>query len=239
MANKVIRLECSQQLVNYRKPASFQIKETYPLPPYSTVIGMIHAAAGFKEYQPMEVSIQGTYHSIVNELYTRYSFGIPYNPTRHQAKVKNGDKWDGITIGTGNIELITDLNLLIHINPENENLLETIKNSLLYPRTYLSLGRHEDLLTINKVEIVEIKEAGKNDEKFLNYDAYVPKKFINQYIAGYADSIYKLNKKFSITKTNMRTWDEKVETALISKGSYLYKGDWYIDKTTNDPIFLA
>ena len=55
---RAIRIQCFQNLVNYRKPTSFLIKETYPLPPYSTVIGMVHAACGFEQYHPMQVSIQ-------------------------------------------------------------------------------------------------------------------------------------------------------------------------------------
>lgn len=54
---KAIKLHCFQNLVNYKKPSSFIIKETYPLPPYSTVIGMIHAACGFKRYHRMKLSI--------------------------------------------------------------------------------------------------------------------------------------------------------------------------------------
>lgn len=54
---KAIRVECFQNLVNYRKPSSFIIKETFPLPPYSTVLGMIHAACGFTTFHPMELSI--------------------------------------------------------------------------------------------------------------------------------------------------------------------------------------
>ena len=48
--NKAIRIKCKQELVNFKKPTSLLIKETYPLPPYSTVIGMIHKACDFHEY---------------------------------------------------------------------------------------------------------------------------------------------------------------------------------------------
>ncbi len=34
-------------MVNYRVPTSFQLKESYPLPPYSTVIGMVHSLCNF------------------------------------------------------------------------------------------------------------------------------------------------------------------------------------------------
>lgn len=47
---RAIRVQCYQTLANYRKPSSFIIKETYPLPPYSTVLGMIHAICGFTDY---------------------------------------------------------------------------------------------------------------------------------------------------------------------------------------------
>ena len=68
--HRAIRLDCFQNLVNYRKPSSFIIKETYPLPPYSTVSGMIHAACGFKEYHKMKLSIQGDNKGTISDLYT-------------------------------------------------------------------------------------------------------------------------------------------------------------------------
>jgi len=71
---KAIKITARQTLASYRKPSSMQIKESYPLPPYSTVIGMIHTACGFQEYVDMSISIQGSYYSKVNELYTRYEF---------------------------------------------------------------------------------------------------------------------------------------------------------------------
>ena len=56
---KAIRLQCFQNLVNYRKPSSFIIKETFPLPPYSTVLGMIHAACGLYRISSNEAEHSG------------------------------------------------------------------------------------------------------------------------------------------------------------------------------------
>ena len=66
---KAIRVECFQNLANYRKPSSFIIKESFPLPPYSTVLGMIHTACGYREFHPMKVSIQGKNAGSVSELF--------------------------------------------------------------------------------------------------------------------------------------------------------------------------
>ena len=71
---KAIRVKLWQDMVNYKKPTSFQLKETYPLPPYSTIIGMIHSLCGYDEYKEMKISVQGKYFSKVNDLYTRYEF---------------------------------------------------------------------------------------------------------------------------------------------------------------------
>ena len=109
---KAIRLQCYQNLANYRKPSSFIIKETYPLPPYSTVSGMIHAACGFKELHRMKLSIQGTNRGTISEVYTRYSFsaGAKYKEDRHQICLKDGENY-GIYKGVANAELVCENNM--------------------------------------------------------------------------------------------------------------------------------
>lgn len=122
---KAIRVRIYQNMVNYRKPTSFQLKETYPLPPPSTVIGMVHNLCGFTEYHEMDISIQGKYHSKVNDLYTRYEFKntAKYEKGRHQLKV--GEY--GISRGVATVELLTDVELLLHILPKDQGLVEKSK----------------------------------------------------------------------------------------------------------------
>ena len=98
---RAIRVECFQNLVNYRKPSSFMIKESYPLPPYSTVLGMIHAICGYSEFHSMKISIQGKNTGSVSELYTRYSFNFDtkYDVTRHQFYFQNYPHYHPAKIG--------------------------------------------------------------------------------------------------------------------------------------------
>lgn len=239
--DKVIRVKCSQQLTNYRKPTSFQIKESYPLPPYSTIIGMVHVACGFTQYHPMEVSVQGKYHSAISEMYTKYGFGIKYDPMRHQDWVKDEDVKDGINIGIGYAELLTDVELMLHIRPEDESEIDMIKEGLQHPQNYLSLGRHEDLLCIDDIEIMNVKPW--DDDLILErYDAYIPVKYLNEISMENAGTIYNLNKVFHVNKQNLRQWSEKVRTAhtAVNKGIE-FDGDMaevYIDED-GLPVFLA
>lgn len=201
---KSIRLKLKQNLVNYKLPTSFQLKETYPLPPYSTVIGMVHNTCNYTEYKPMKISVQGKYHSKVNDLATRYEFknGMTFDATRHQIKV--GEY--GISRGVSNVELLSDVELVIHIVPEDENLVEEIFNAFKTPHEYISLGRREDLVVVDEVKIVEISEERIKDENLRidkDYRAYVPVEIIDKkkvFVEGNIDTIQYKGTMYNLTK---------------------------------------
>lgn len=210
-----IRIEAYQNLVNYRKPTSFQLKETYPLPPYSTVMGMIHAACGFTSYVPMQVSVQGKYHSKVNDLWTRYEFaGSTYEEGRHQLKIEasNGKNY-GVTRGVSTTELLVDVELVLHIVPEDEQYIPIIIEALNSPKEYLSLGRREDLLQINNVKEVEITTEITEDDQKVTFDIFVPKTLLDQTndFEKFGTS-YRINKTYEVIEIAkdkaIRRWDK-------------------------------
>lgn len=71
---KALRIVLTQSSANYRKEETLDNKMTYPLPPISTIIGAIHNACNYKEYHPMDISIQGKFESMHKEPYTDYCF---------------------------------------------------------------------------------------------------------------------------------------------------------------------
>jgi len=236
--NRAIRIKSRQALSNFRKPASFLIKETYPLPPYSTIIGMVHTACDFERgsYHQMEVSVQGVANSTISDLYTRYSFnaGASYEADRHQIQIKGESKNYGVFKGVANIELICELELIIHIKP-TDNDFEAVLNGLRNPKRYPALGRHEDLLDIFEVKDVSIE---KQREVYTKYDIYVPLKCFKNSDAdanvldkaecrqeglpdGLTGTLYSLNKEFIIK--DIRVWKEPVKAVLIPKGDSLDK----------------
>lgn len=207
---KGIRLKLYGNLVNYKKPTSFQLKETYPLPPYSTVIGMIHSICEFTEYKDMQISVQGNYNSKVNDLWTRYEFsGSKFESGRHNIKIgetivnKKGDKeivQHGATRGVTTSELLVDVNLIIHIVPKDESLLDTIYSCLKNPKEYISLGRREDIVRIDEVKKVEILDKVNNANITLEYDAYVPEDSIDS--VNTEATKYKINKCYEQLKVS-------------------------------------
>lgn len=71
---KSLRIILRQNSANYRREETITNKQTYPLPPFSTVIGALHNACGFQSYQPIDISIQGKFESMHKEMYVDYSF---------------------------------------------------------------------------------------------------------------------------------------------------------------------
>ena len=222
---QVIRVIARQTLASYRKPSSMQVKETYPLPPYSTVIGMVHAACGFENYVDMDVSIQGSYYSTVNDIYTRYEFKPNYyEKGRHSIKIESNTGTTGLTVGPAYIELLTNVRLVFHIKPKDGSMLETIYNGLIRPKEYLSLGRKEDLLVIEDVKVVNIEEKELEEDYTFENDIYIPwsneiKEHLNLY-----GTMYNLNKEYSInSKTKLRYWKKQIKANYVAKKSVLYE----------------
>ena len=250
---KAIKLKLYQNMVNYKVPTSFQLKESYPLPPYSTVIGMVHSLCDFKEYKPMKISISGSYFSKVNDLYTRYEFknGNPFEMGRHQLNV-NGY---GINRGVATAELLVDVNLTIHIIPEDqsEEFLNTIFEAFKYPREYPSLGRREDIVLIKDVKIIDVekkkleKDLSNGEDDF----AYIPVNFIQEKLVNYGDkksgmniygTRYELTKNYILnnigTKSKpkmIRSW-EKEEVIYSSNIKGFKRREVPVD-TDNEIVF--
>ena len=250
---KAIRLKIFQNLVNYKLPTSFQLKETYPLPPYSTVIGMVHNACEFTEYVPMKVSVQGKYHSKVNDLMTRYEFkpGMNFDKSRHQLNV------DGFGIGRGvsTVELLSEVELLIHIVPENQELIEEICEKLTYPHEYFSLGRREDLIVFGELpKIVEVEETELEEDLSIknSYSAYIPIEILKEEAVKIGSkegvkisgTVYKLTKDYEIknygtakSPKNFRVWN-KIKVVYGSDITGLEEENVYVDEDKN-LVFLA
>ena len=242
---RAIKITVFQSYANYKMPGSHQLRESFPLPPYSTVIGMIHKAADFKEYVPMDVSIQGKYDRIVDEAFIRYEFKpeAKYEEKRHQLKVKHDGKEYGIGRGVGHVQLLIGVGLTIHILVD-ESKIKEIYNSLKQPRYYLCLGRHEDMLRIDNVEIVELKNETISSD-CLKHSFYIPVNLFDdeerEYIKG---TIYDLTKTYKLQEIArgkfVRKWDRMIEALHTSAntGGDMFDVEGYIDEQ-GDYAFFA
>lgn len=190
---EILKLKLFQESACYKKPFAFKVAETYPLPPYSTVIGMLHKALQAKngEYFDMNVSIQGEYESI----FTNYQNLRMY-------------KSDGqVTAMPRNVHQLLNVKLIIHVQAEDE-IIDKLYENLSQGKETITLGRNEDLVRIDGIEIIPEPEIVYDE--LANRNAYVPK----EDVPGIK---YRLNTTYVI-ENEARKWN-KVNVTYIEQGN--------------------
>lgn len=208
---KALRLKLFQQTACYKKPFAFKVSETYPLPPYSTVKGMLHSVLEANSLIPMKISIQGCYETLAIDYQTHYFF--KKDNTNEFSLMLDGleieREMSDITTMPIYKHMLFNVELLIHVQAEEKVLLE-LESKLKAGKTHLSLGRWEDLVRIDECEIVEIEDC--EEEPLLKYNAFVPERAISY--ENYFP--YKLNWTYQIVK-GVRVWD-KISVGYILAG---------------------
>lgn len=206
---KAIRFEGYMEVAQFRVPQWTGSHEvTYPLPPYSTVIGMIHTLCGWKEYHEMDISISGM-SRFCSSLEHRWKGGkisaqedeefCKRFPMR--AECKGG--YIGWVSSMVKCDFLNDLKLRIHVLPKDESELVDIYNALYYPPIFPCLGRHSDLLRMDSIKIVNISDDEFNFQE-LNGDMpiFVPQQ---ESVSG---TLYVLHKDYYI-KNDRRIFNDK------------------------------
>lgn len=200
-----MRLKLFQETACYKKPFAFKVAETYPLPPYSTVIGMFHKILQAKsgEYHPMNISVQGEFESIFSNYQTLRMY-----------------KGKGeVTSMPRNVHQLLNVNLIIHVQAEDE-VIDKIYNNIINGGETFTLGRNEDLVRVDEIKMVE--QINPIDERVkIKHNAYIP-----IYLKQESGINYRLNTKYTIVN-ELRKW-EKVNVKYIEKKSVIKKG--YLDE---------
>jgi|SRR5699024_4026672 len=209
---KVLRIKAFQETVCYKKPFANKVTETYPLPPYSTVKGMIHAVLNADRLIPFSLSIQGDFESQLVDYRKTYfvkkhEFAMPIvlDGIAGRTPAYSNDVMTSMPLYT---HMLYNVRLVFHIKAE-EKVLNDIYNGFQEMSSFVSLGRHEDLLRIDEVEFVTLNET---DEIRTKHAIYIPKATVEEDGLGVP---YLLNWTYSIKK-GIREWN-KIPSIYIGK----------------------
>jgi CRISPR-associated protein Cas5t len=160
-----LRLRIYQPQAHYRIPFTYQRRHTYPIPPYSTVIGFLCNVLGiddqskpeYKKLRGIKVSISGRFKSKTTE----YIWFRNLSRTAHVDRfgyVENRSVGGHVEHIGGqspvSIDVLDDVRLVIHLAHEEETFLKLIKSSLGNPvrrLEVLHLGRAEDWIVIEEL----------------------------------------------------------------------------------------
>lgn len=235
---KAIRFEGYMETAQFRIPQwSGSHELTYPLPPCSTVIGMVHALCGWKEYHKMDVSISGS-SSFCSSLEHRWKGGV-VSPKeseefckRFPVRAECQGGYVGWVSSITECNFLVDLKLRIHVLPKNEAELTDIHNALCHPPVFPSLGRHSDLLRLDSVRIVEISDCECMLQELKgDMPIFVPQQ---ENISG---TLYSLHKDYHIENGRRIFNDRKV---FLLDPSFLDSDSCILAKSDEDgyPVFF-
>lgn len=227
---KVLRIHLRQTSANYRKEETIENKMTYPLPPFSTVIGALHQAAKLKEYHDMDISIQGDYGSLSRESYTDYCFlnstqndrGIlvkmynenmlskGYQRVARALKSQGNDFQKGITVAVENEEIIEEYRSLRELNDK----IKAFKKG--------KFAKHLEVIKKRKASLAKKKkELDKKSKEYslvINLEKQVKdwEKKIKNALKEYEEENYqKPYSKFRTLTTSLKYYEVLHEIELI------------------------
>lgn len=230
---KAIRLKIYQETANYRLPYDFDFRESLPLPPYSTVIGMIHNLCRFNEYHPMQISISGSYASTTSNLQTKYEFGGISKDRKNFITV--GDL--RVSRGIMHVQMLVDVKLMIYIVP-NEDEFETIYKLLKNPCAFVSLGRREDLVKM-EVDRVNLNMVTLDHDLNVQTGFYLPLQDARRLRAtGIYYDLPKQYEKINLRNYAIRNWTQNVPSYYVSS-LMVSAGQSVLQDNEKNLVFLA
>ena len=173
MPEVTIFIEIFQPFAQYRNPFTFYYAQTYPLPPKSTIIGMLQNACddwyghkfGIENWWALKVSVHGGFESVFwnYQQLIKGELGLTEGGVwinRHD-KNPGGNVWlplygRRITSQRSPIyqQELFNGHLYIFIKGE-EKLIKKIKEAIEKPGKILYLGRSEDVIFIRSIKEVK------------------------------------------------------------------------------------
>lgn len=214
-----MRIKAFQETTCYTKPFANKVTETYPIPPYATVKGLIHAVMDAKDLIPFSLSIQGDYESIIIDYRKTYfvqkrEFNMPIILDGLDIDTPSFTSMSSMPLYT---HMLYNVELVIHVQAE-EYILQTMYHAFKNSDSHLSLGRHEDLLRIDEVKVMNIAELDLFEGAHLQHSMYIPTSIIeeNEQSRGVP---YLLNWTYQI-KNGIREW-HRIPTSFFTRGTLI------------------
>lgn len=158
---------------SFRIPENHTFQQTLPLPPITTLTGLMGAALGlnfedvmkFREQKGILFGIIGSFKGEMRDLWK-------YN------KIKSGESLKDVLIR----EYLTDFSMTITVGSKDKAILSEVRACFCNPKYALTAGNSDDLLKVCRIsDIVEAKEEQCSDfentmlsgDKTFEYDSLI------------------------------------------------------------------
>lgn len=157
---RFLKIKCLGSFNSYRQPDFHTYHKTLPLPPKTTIAGLIGSALGIS---PIEVNEQwliggrfkmgiiGSSNGQANDLWQIRKYESKQIKAYYSGKEETPYKTAVIVR-----ELLYGSKISLYLTFEDNNDFELIKAAFIYPKWALSLGREDELVKIESIEDIDL-----------------------------------------------------------------------------------
>lgn len=239
---KILRLHFTQPTAHYRIGFTQQnLHRTYPLPPPSTVLGMIHNLMGCKtgeQIRDIDIAVVGKYESVYYQYQLFRNLG---NPKKHAYK----EAHPGGSMPT-KVQLLNSMDIYIYIksNKEGKYLLdgkkkdfEEIVQAFDNPIMPFIIGRREDIAILEEYKIIDSLEYNELPPGgFQKYATWIRKDSNKEYnfkgISHLLNTYYELKGNIRNFEKQRYIFIEPQDIELLFKDGDIQVPKLYLDKIT-------
>lgn len=185
----VVKIHLSAPYCHFRVIDTNNPQRTYPLPPYSTIIGLLTNILGQRNIiqsmlkDDFSLGIVSKYNSIsidytwlrnLKKTFHTSRFLLPENRSYHETREHIGGQMPI------NIEVLNDVEIYIYLSHPNVTVIDTILENASYPERWYShihLGRSEDWACIEDIgyQSLTISNKPKDFSNVSKYYQWMPR----------------------------------------------------------------
>ncbi|MDK2888378.1 MAG: CRISPR-associated protein Cas5t [Thermoanaerobacter sp.] len=170
-----LRLYFRAPTAHYRVPFTYKVRHSYPIPPYSTVIGMLCNVLGDREAinrflnQPFGIYIAGKYQTLTREYTWLRNLGSKSHSSRFYSN--NSRYFSQFAEHPGGqspvvLDVLNDVETIIYLTHPDSHILIRLQENLFHPErwiNHLHLGRAEDWVVPESTNWVRLLPSEKAD----------------------------------------------------------------------------
>ncbi len=254
---KALLIKIFQPTAHYRMPFTYQRRHTYPIPPYSTVIGFLCNMLGmdyqgkdqYARLKECKLSVSGRFEQKLTEyIWFRNLSKKSHEKYFGSAEIreKNGEVNHIGGQSPMRIDVLENMHVNIHLAGD-ENFLRELETYLHNPVNRLEtvhLGRAEDWLVFESIKLVELEKSDR--DKNYNHFFWIPQHngANDPFDFDKAEGLFYNLPVFATIKDYDKTYNRHAERSFTYMRSKLNDGaikglEYLYDWQSGVPLFLA
>lgn len=175
---EIIKIEIWGQTAHFRIYGNQNFCDSYPLPPPSTLLGILREVLGKRPPEPLTIAIKGKFKGLFFDYQTFLHGAMEIDHkkdwwvNRKINRYTNAKKGEDVQLNPLYVKVLFYPKYTIYLYaPEHHRFYLAKLNN---PEGFISLGRSEDLAMLKSVTVNVIKKRAKKSDKIKIENAYLP-----------------------------------------------------------------